>query len=55
MIITIKLNEEELSYLNAFMDSTLKVEGLKANAAVGVFQHKINDAIACNNEKKDNS
>lgn len=46
MSITLELNDEELSYLNAFMAETLKSSnGLSAVAAVYLFQQKILRAL----------
>lgn len=42
MLITIQLNDQELTYLNTFMALTLKSEhGLQAVASVHLFQQKI--------------
>ena len=49
MPIILELNDEELSYLNAFMAETLKSSnGLSAVAAVYLFQQKILCALQKN-------
>jgi len=53
MPITLELNDEELSFLNAFMAETLKSpNGLSAVAAVHLFQQKILLSVQKNKEKK---